>query len=394
MASVLSIIAEQTKGKSYKTTKYAYEGIEVPRFDYDDHGFEFKWKKYGEDAYIDGKKGKTIPLKDFADKIQKISKPLFTYFLDGSRKTYKVDDMAYANQIYPIIAGQVGVGCCYRENMEMKPLYIDNVPMYQRDLLIVLPKKAKDGEWETDELSFGYTTEKINRMEELKNKGIAFSKILSYSTSLNEGEKIENKGIAKIQDYMIEKEKYMVAELVRQKMLSQNNYLLKDGSLEYQMHDIKSNYELIRFKSNYQFVVGVSKSFNPAKCFDKNGDNNSNLIAQLPLYSRTPVQMYESERIGDMCFAVWYVRIRDSKYTNNTFDGILKVEKILVNDYQKEHGLETDEVNAITANIINERNPVCYAADPRWSNHLYPVYVTEKYIKSKYLGDNMFLKLF
>lgn len=34
MASVLSIIAEQTKGKSYKTTKYAYEGIDVPRFDY------------------------------------------------------------------------------------------------------------------------------------------------------------------------------------------------------------------------------------------------------------------------------------------------------------------------------------------------------------------------
>ena len=83
-----------------------------------------------------------------------------------------------------------------------------------------------------------------------------------------------------------------------------------------------------------------------------------------------------------------------NKYTNNTFDGILKIEKILVNDRQKEYGLKTDEVNMITANIINERNPVCYADDPRWANHLYPVYVTEKYIKSKYLGDSMFLKLF
>lgn len=393
MGSVLSIIAEQTKGKSYKTTKYAYEGIEVPRFDYDDHGYDFHWKQYGEDAYIDGKRGKTIPLKNLADKIL-AGKPLFTYFLDGSRKTYKVDDMAYSNQIYPVIAGQVGVGCCCRENREMKPLYIDDVPMYHRDLLVVLPKKAKNSEWEDDELSFGYIAERINRMDEIKNKGLKFAKILSYSTSLNEGEKIENKGIAKIQDYMVGKEKYMVAELVRQKMLSQDDYLLKDGSLEYQVHDIKTDKELAIFKNNYQFVVGVSKSFNPAKCFDKNGDNNSNLIAQLPVYSRTPVQMYESERIGNMCFAVWYVRIRDSRYTNNTLDGILKVEKILVNEKQKEHGLTTDEVNMITANIINERNPVCYAVDPRWANHLYPVYVTEKYIKSKYLGDNMFLKLF
>lgn len=96
MASVLSVIAEQTKGKSYKTTKYAYEGIDVPRFDYDDHRYDFKWKHYGEDAYVNDKKGTTIPLKNLADRILH-NKPMFTYFLDGSRKTYKVDDMAYAN---------------------------------------------------------------------------------------------------------------------------------------------------------------------------------------------------------------------------------------------------------------------------------------------------------
>lgn len=48
----------------------------------------------------------------------------------------------------------------------------------------------------------------------------------------------------------------------------------------------------------------------------------------------------------------------------------------------------------ITANIINERNPVCYGADHRWANHLYPIYVTETFVKSKYLGENMFLNLF
>jgi hypothetical protein len=104
--------------------------------------------------------------------------------------------------------------------------------------------------------------------------------------------------------------------------------------------------------------------------------------------------MYYSDRIGDVYFAVWFVRIRDQKYTNNAFDGVVKVEKILVTDEQIKNGLETEEVDVITANIINERNPVCYGVDKRWANHLYPVYITESYVKSKYLGESMFLNLF
>ena len=65
-----------------------------------------------------------------------------------------------------------------------------------------------------------------------------------------------------------------------------------------------------------------------------------------------------------------------------------------VSDEQMEEGLDSSEVDMITANIINERNPVCYGADHRWANHLYPIYVTETFVKSKYLGENMFLNLF
>ena len=94
-----------------------------------------------------------------------------------------------------------------------------------------------------------------------------------------------------------------------------------------------------------------------------------------------------------MNFAIWFVRIRNQKYTNNAFDGILKLEKILT-DEESNKGLETDEVDVITANIINERNPVYYGVDKRWANHLYPIYVTEKFIKSMYLSENMFLSFF
>ena len=228
MSTLLDDIAAATKGKSFKTYKYGFDGIDVPRFDYDDHRHQITWESYGETAYIT----KPKDMKPLADAYLQ-GPPLFSYFLDGSRKAYKVDDMAYQNRVYPIIAGQVGVGCCTREDMEMKPLYCGSVPMFERQLVISLPKKAKASDWDDDELAFEHLRKKINGRPELSGRGISFSKILSYSTKVEIGDKIENKGIATVQNHMIEREKYMVAELVRRGCLLPSKYLMKDGSLEY-----------------------------------------------------------------------------------------------------------------------------------------------------------------
>ena len=53
MISVLDEIAKETNGKSFKTYKYGFEGIAVPRFDYDDHRHRITWKQYGETEYHD-----------------------------------------------------------------------------------------------------------------------------------------------------------------------------------------------------------------------------------------------------------------------------------------------------------------------------------------------------
>lgn len=55
-----------------------------------------------------------------ADETNGISYKSYKYFLDGSRHAYKVDDVAYKNQVYPVIAGQIGISCCARKNGEMK----------------------------------------------------------------------------------------------------------------------------------------------------------------------------------------------------------------------------------------------------------------------------------
>ena len=381
MSSIMDIIAKETNGKSYKTYKYSYDGSADLTFAYDDHQ-EITWERFGETVPPET----AVDMKPLADRLQQYA-PLFSYFLDGSRHTYKVDDISFRNKVYPVIAGQVGVSCCRRIDKEMQKYDFD------RRLAITLPKVASQSDWNKN-VFFINLCKKLNEDSFLKSVGIQFTDIIPYATKIEDFERIENKGIAVVQDLMIEREKSMVSKLVAEHKINQNNYLLKDGSLEYRVDHLRNDRERRQFQNNFSYVVGVSKSFNPENCKDKRGKNNSDLIANLPLFHRTPVSMYSSPRLEGMKYAVWYIRIRDKRYTVNTFDGILKVEKILVTDEQVKNGLDTEEVDLISANIVNERNPVCYGADTRWANHLYPVYVTEMYAKSKYLSDTMFLNLF
>ena len=378
----MEIIAKETKGKSYQTYKYSFDSIGLPSIDYDNDEKVIQWKNQGETV-----EHKTyISLKDEADRIIGQT-PLLKYFLDGSRHVYKVDDMAYGNQVFPIVAGQVGVGCCKRVDKIMSK------ELFYRDLVLVLPDKSDPEGW--DKGYFKSKLQKINQSEELQRLRLEFSEILTYKTSKNATErvKLEDLAIAKVQDYMIDCEKKMVEQLVRDKKLGQYSYLLKDGSLEYMQTGREDPRSLQRIKNNYRWVIGVSKSFNPETIKDHTGKPNANYIAELPLYHRTPVARYRNSYSGDVEFAVWYIRLRDKRQTHTPFDGVVKVEKILM-DREMKYGIESDDVDLISANILNERNPTCYGTDKRWANHLYPVYLTETFVKSNYINTNTFLHLF
>lgn len=389
MPKIMEIIEKETKGKSYHTYKYSYDSIGLPSIDYDDDPNKvMKWKDSGETSFHK----KAIDLKPLADRLHEVGEPpLLKYFLDGSRHVFKVDDIAYNKQVFPVVAGQIGVGCCKRIDKRM------STERFYRELVLALPDKANPDGW-NDTAYFASKVAKLNESSDLKRLGLKFSAILPYSTSkVNlQDSKLDNLAIAAIQDYMIEAEKRMVAELVKDKLLGQDAYLLKDGSLEYKI--MKSGREDLRalqkIKHNYSWVIGVSKSFNPESCLDHTGKPNSNYIADLPIFHRTPVARYENrEFLGDVQFGVWYIRLRDKKRTQTPFDGVVKVEKIMM-DEEINTGLNSDVVDLISANIINERNPTCYGADRRWANHLYPVFLTEAFVKSKYISAETFLHLF
>lgn len=378
---ILVVLEEQTGGKCYKSYKYCVSESEVPSVKYDEtQEYKLEPKRSGEtDTGL--KNSKNISSK--AKQVE--GYPLFKYFLDGSRRIYKVDDIELNKKIFPIISGQIGVACCKRETPSTFRKAI-----LEHNLILSLPNEA-DLDGRNTVQFFNSITNKINNLSKLKQFNLKFSKILSYSTKmLEKNEKFEDRGSAKIQDEMVECEKSIVNNLAKKQLLNPDSYLLKDGSLQYQRTSSGDFRELSKFKSNYQCVVGVSKTFNPAI---DNNTKNASAIANLELYHRTPAFYYYGSR-SQQPFSIWYVRIRSKEYTESPFSGILKIEKVLVSDNEVENGLNSDEVDLISANIINERNPVAYGSDTRWANHLYPVYLTEKFVKSQYISDQHFINLF
>lgn len=383
--SILSFLSSETKAdKYYHANKFCFENIELSNIDYDEDR-----KANTINAH---ELAETSPNKNAVDLTEKCKKiqdhqPLFRYFLDGSRRTYKIGDFAYNNKIYPVVAGQIGIACC-----ERKSPYEFGKKICEMHNVISLPT-VSNASGQKSELFFSNLLGKVNSSSRLKSLNIGFNKILVYLKE-NKEDKYENLAIAKIQDEMISLEKNVVANLTAQKALSPTSYLIKDGSLEYKMLKTSDEKELSKIKNNYRYVVGISKKFNPDLAESKGGKSNASFLADLELFHRTPAVKHSNYSDNRIKFAIWYIRIRDKKYSSSPFDGIIKVEKILVTDNEVANGLETEEVDFISANLVHERNPVCYGSDNRWANHLYPVYLTERYIKSQYLSDNYFLNLF
>ncbi len=385
MNSILKFIAETTYGTSYRTSKVELDAeIPAAQIEYDAPA-EIVLKHAGETRSTKN----YVSLKEFADKISSDGLQILSYFLDGSRRIYKVDDIAYRTGsrklIYPIVAGQVIAGCCRRVDKKLRE---EN---FLSELVLAMPDIANfDGHP-------GFFPDLLNKINEHlaeRNLPIKLAKILPYNTNHNLAEKFEDRAVALIMAHMHDAEKNLVAELVRRGKLDQKNYLVKDGSLEYRI--LPNDKKKFNAK-NYSFVIGVSKKFNPLLVKDSSDKSDPGIVADLPLYCRTPVTIFKRDDNfhGGNKFAVWYLRLHDKKYSDSPFDGVVKVEKILVTDAEREsERIDSDEVNLLSAYLLNERNPVCCGTDSRWANHIYPIFLTESFVKSRFISAETFLHLF
>ncbi|WP_304947894.1 hypothetical protein [uncultured Alistipes sp.] len=390
MGKLLDYIAKETQGECFASFKYCYDNMLPPNIEYEAKEDSYINMKEFAESIHDPHMRDMCPL---AEKMRSMP-PLFKFFLDGSRRVYKVDDIQYDKKVFPIVSGQISVSCCVREMNDDNTFRSFGKVFEEAYPVVCLPITAND-EGIDNGVYFNNLCNKLNELPFIKGSGNKFGKVLYYLTKIEGNETLENKGIARIQDEMIECEKRIVAEMMSKHLLTHDRYLIKDGSIQYKPMKTGDYKELARIRNNYRHVVGVSKRFNPNLMKDNKNQSSAGQIAKLPLFHRTPAFMWKpGEEWGNVNFAIWYVRIRERKYTATPYSGILKIEKMLMTGKEAENGLESDEIDMITANIINERNPVCYGNDARWANHLYPVYMTECYCKSRFKSDMSFINLF
>ncbi len=390
MGKILDYIANETKGQRFASFRYCYDDTAGPNIEYEsDEDHYVNMKEYAESVH-DPK------VRDISSRasICRQGPPLFKYFLDGSRRVYKVDDIQYDKKVFPVVSGQVSVACCCRGVDEEHNFFSFQHVDEEAYSVVCLPVVA-NGEGIDNSVFFSNLRNKLNQHPLMQKAGAEIGKVLWYLTRLEGRETLENKGVARIQDEMIDCEKRIVARMMSKHLLTHESYLIKDGSIQYKPMKTGDYKELARIRNNYRHVVGVSKKFNPNLMKDNKGQSSAGTIAHLPLFHRTPAFLWSpGPEWGNVNFAIWYVRVRDREHTTTPYSGILKIEKMLMTGSENDNGLMTDEIDTITANIINERNPVCYGNDARWANHLYPVYMTECYCKSRFRSDIQFINLF
>jgi hypothetical protein len=108
----LKILATETSGKSFSCHRFCFEHYASPDQERPSAApVDFEVLDSGESHPVKV----SMDLSSLVNRLRAMhAPPLFRFFLDGSRRTYKVDDVEYGRRIFPVLAGQLGVACCER----------------------------------------------------------------------------------------------------------------------------------------------------------------------------------------------------------------------------------------------------------------------------------------
>ena len=111
--------------------------------------------------------------------------PAFKLFLDGSRRTYKIVDMPIGSQVFPIVAGQVGVGVCKRESRRIAPCEL----MF--DIVLAVPDKINpDGGGSRQNAA--YCADLLAKLNQ-EQRRVQINDVIFYSSQLKDRENFEDR---------------------------------------------------------------------------------------------------------------------------------------------------------------------------------------------------------
>ncbi|TCX50645.1 MULTISPECIES: hypothetical protein [unclassified Dehalobacter] len=298
---------------------------------------------------------------------------LFHYFMDGSRRTYKIGDLVIAGKkIYPVIAAQVRAGCVQRNSTK-----VSKQTLLSQNYLLISSS--------FNDVNFDQIKARIRRCTKLMYPLM----VEKYTFNKMKDSAPNNAAIAKANSLMHKLEIDILTEMVTAGVLDTNKMLIVDGPLQFLAEDNGKD----DFADLFYNVIGVSKSFDPNLSISdkRSGAHIGAQILNLNYGERTPV--FKKKNSRGRVFGFWYLRIRKPQNVKNPLDGIIKVEKMAIRE-DIENGFDTDVIDNISLSLIAERIPTCHGKDNRWPNHLYPVYLAETMIKSTFASEVAFISQF
>ena len=213
---------------------------------------------------------------------------ILRFFLDGSRRTYKIADIILEGRHYlPVVAGQVGVAVVERSDngKTVQPLR----PFCHFENVIAFPDSIG-----SDELVELQT--EVNR-----HVPVPF-RLLRYQVKRDDPSRDPTDlAVARIMSEMHDIEIRAVREMEEEQYLAEPcNMLVIDGPLRF-----KKKFDLVQFRN----VLGLSKTFRPTFTIGKGtrrADVGS-ITSSLRFAERTSVyKTIDDEKV----IGVWYLRIR------------------------------------------------------------------------------------
>ena len=316
-------------------------------------------------------------IKDKQIPVERGTSP-FKYFLDGCRKTYHLCDLSTdSGHVVPLIAGQFSSAIVERDNRS------GNISLYKHDrkgMVVIL--SGGDG------LNGEDAKELVGKIEERASSiGQKFlAKDVPLKLVNNKVEKLQDKAIAQIQMAMHEMEIQYLEEMTTHKEVDADNMIIVDGPLQFRLSKHRN-------RAFLEYAIGVSKSFNLylEGVVEKNKQIGSHLLKLIHPGDRTSAFILKDDS-SDMYYAYWYLRIQPR--WNYPFAGIIRIEKALIDPVEKEDKqVSSDKVDYLSSYLLIERHVNPYGSDFRWASHLYPIYLSERIQKEKFLSDHYFFSL-
>lgn len=313
---------------------------------------------------------------------EKTPTPL-TYFMDGSRRVFRFSDIILNDgRYFPVLAGQVGVAVLGRN--------ADGSMTPQRDYckyqnLLIFPDTVEQPDREA-------VRKGVQKAMGSRKCEFIIDDYQTGSSGGNASEDYINKGTKKILDRMHDLELGAIVRMMENRMLSGDRMLVIDGSLQFRREVLnRLGIPITEIALQLVNVIGISKSFTPSQPVSgmTKGRHLGAILQDMEFGHRTPV-FRAGEDVFTDTLGVWYLRIRDRKAMTSPLEGVIKVECLARNQRERDNGIDADRVDTISAYILSERSVTPYGSDNRWANHLYPIFLTESYLKSGFRSDTEF----